>query len=172
MLKMSESNRNIFTCRLGMWCLYHRDYDSLEDQSEVPDISKYKQAVLKVRVVAVARMTLRLRKSTGWVEFMSEIASYECVLASINNKGHGTVFFVYRTQAFVYIAVCWIYCLLMSTANIPFNIWQELTVSCDFSIKISTYVRYMTRLTGIINKNNNNRSNYLLTYQEEHPGRD
>lgn len=64
----------------------------LGDQTEMPNIHKHERGVLKVGMVTAARTILRLWKSTEapdvkkWMEMMSEVASYEHMLAKINNE--------------------------------------------------------------------------------------
>lgn len=64
----------------------------LGDQTEMPNISKHERGLLKVGMVTAARTILRVWKSTvapdvkKWIEMMSEVASYERMLARINNE--------------------------------------------------------------------------------------
>lgn len=64
------------------------------EQTEIPNISKYDLAVIKVGVVTAAQAIPRLWKSTSspdikkWMESrpMLEIVSYEHMLARVNNE--------------------------------------------------------------------------------------
>ena len=64
----------------------------LGDQTEMLNIPKYERGVLKVGMVTAARTILRVWRSTvapdvkKWMEMMSEVASYEHMLARINNE--------------------------------------------------------------------------------------
>ena len=64
----------------------------LGDQTEMLNIPKHERGVLKVGMVTAARTILREWKSTvapdvkKWMEMMSEVASYEHMLAKINNE--------------------------------------------------------------------------------------
>lgn len=59
----------------------------LEDQTDLPNISKYDVTVVKLGVVTAARVILRLWKSTSspdikkWMDCMLEIVSYVHILA-------------------------------------------------------------------------------------------
>ena len=63
----------------------------LGDRTEIPTASKYDLAVIKVGIVSAALIILRLWKSTTapecrqWLELMSEIVSYEHMLARVDD---------------------------------------------------------------------------------------
>ena len=61
------------------------------DQTELPNISKYDLAVIKLGAVTAARIILRVWKKPAlpdlkkWMELMLEAVSYEHMLVRINN---------------------------------------------------------------------------------------
>lgn len=63
----------------------------LGDQTELPNISKYDLAVIKLGAVTAARIILRVWKNPAlpdfkkWMELMLEAVSYEHMLARIND---------------------------------------------------------------------------------------
>ena len=64
----------------------------LGDQTQLPDVSKYDFAVIKVGLITAARNILRLWKSTSspdpkkWKEDMAQVVSYEHMLLRLNNN--------------------------------------------------------------------------------------